>query len=78
MNYGQIGFGQVNGYPPACWMYAGVSGSSVRLEHVSRGGQVPFPPQFTSAEEAERICQRYSDDDIREYVFPSPEVQANG
>ena len=64
---GQIGFGAVNGYPPARWKFVGVTNSQVmgpdgpapklcRLEHVKHPSQsVAYPDQFVSFEACARI-----------------------
>ncbi len=63
---GQVGFGTVNGYPPARWRFAGViagakgpSGPSpklCRLEQVKPPAQsVAYPDQFVSFETCARI-----------------------
>lgn len=58
IEYGRIGVGIVNGYPPARWRYVGVVNGSCLLQHIKRpNAAASFPSQGVDRETLERIMR---------------------
>jgi hypothetical protein len=53
---GDVGFGQVNGYPPTHWRFEGVRNGSCILAHVKHASQsVAYPDQGVDWDTVRRI-----------------------
>jgi hypothetical protein len=55
--YGTMLFGEINGYPPSHWRYAGVRNGSCILERVIHGRTVHGQDQGVSRDDVARLAR---------------------